>query len=169
MQLLDNFHESSDGGHVTLGEVFFSAVVHSIEFAYLVCIANAFKKHSKFFSWPCTLEIILTDAHFCESAWEEDVDSFWLITIVIVVSDRFSFLEGDISANGRATEGSILIFRSPHLVAAVGLNALAKVFIWSKFIFSRLAMNASRCIPVSTSTRDVLIPKIMLSCTGCLP
>jgi hypothetical protein len=60
-----------------------SAVVHCIEFSYLVAEADALKQHLDLIATTRLLEIVLCNSKLCEGRREKEVDCFRLITIVL--------------------------------------------------------------------------------------
>lgn len=59
------------------------SVVDSIELSYFVTISDSLEKHSDIFLRSGKLEIVLCDTHFCEGRWEEEINCFRFITIVL--------------------------------------------------------------------------------------
>ena len=53
--------------------------------------------------------------------WEEEVDSFWLVTVVLIVSHGLLRFVWDVYADGGAAKRAVFILLLSNLVGAVGL------------------------------------------------
>lgn len=118
MQVSNCFHKCTYRAHILVLRVtkFSSTVENSIEFANLICVSNVFEELLNFRSWSHNLEISLCDAQFLESLWEKNINGFWLITIVLIISHRFLHFQWDISTNTWASKRTVNIFRLSNFV-----------------------------------------------------
>ena len=68
---------------VTALRDFFCPIIHSIELSNFVCVANLLKQGFDLISSFQLSEIMLGYANFRKVGWEQQVHSFWLVTIIL--------------------------------------------------------------------------------------
>ena len=84
MHFRDGHLEVSDADFVVGSlSIFFSTVIHSIEFTNFVFISN-FREHaSNFYSSSKSSEIVFFDSNLTVVGGKEKINSFWFVTIVL--------------------------------------------------------------------------------------
>jgi len=130
VHLLDSLHEGAHTHEITLVSQLLGAVVHCVEFAHFVLVPDPLEQSLNFLPGPGHLEIVLRDPHLREGRREEEVNCFWLIAVVLVVSHRPLLLVGDVSSDGRGSEDSVLVLWFPHSVSSTRFDCLAEVTVW---------------------------------------
>ena len=104
---------------------FFGAVVNGVEFADFVGVADAFEELLDFVAGAGHLEVVLGDAHLGEGGGEQQVDGLRLVPVVVEVSDRTLFLEGDVSADGRSAKHTRFILFFTNYIPTAYFDTLA--------------------------------------------
>ena len=66
---------------------FFSLVVNGVEFADFVVVTACFKQSPDSFTVTRHLEVRFLDTNLSVSRGEEQIDSLWLVTIVLVIGN----------------------------------------------------------------------------------
>lgn len=94
VKVIDCIHEATDADSVIrdgarVSGVKLCSIENCVEFSNLVRVANLFEKCFNFISASWSLKISLRYSKLVESRWEQDINCFWLITVVLMVSDGF--------------------------------------------------------------------------------
>lgn len=84
-------------------------VVKGVELSLLERVSNLFEKNSNSFTITQLLEVCLGDTKLSSSGGVHQVNSLWLVTVVLIVSNRAPNLEGYISADSWYTKAAVLI------------------------------------------------------------
>ena len=164
VEFLDSTHESSHTHFVIINRLdasklnhhLFRSIVDSVEFANFVRVAYFFKKIFDFLTSLGLLKVEFGHVKFLISWRKEEINSFWLITVVIVVCHRFELFEGNICPDSRTTECAVRIFRASHHIAGTGLDTFAKISIRLKLFSIWLSMQATSSVPnIITHTINV--------------
>ena len=120
---LNGGHEGSDADAIIWGSAnFLCLVVNSIELANFVAVTDCLEHRLDRLTVTRHLEVRFFNTYLGMCRREEQVDSLRLVSVVLVISNRFLSLEWDVHADGWATERTVPIFLLSHSVSAVGLD-----------------------------------------------
>lgn len=148
LHLLDGNHKRSDTDIVTVSPLELSCpIIYRVEFSDFKAGSNFGKQSLDFIPGSKHLEVLLRYSHFSVCAWEEQVNSFWLISVICIVSNGSPLFVRNISSDGGTPKGPIHIFRLPYVVCAVGFQGLSKVDVRLQLLFVWLSVNAPACVP----------------------
>jgi len=94
VKVIDCIHEATDRNRVIrdgcwVSSVKLRSIEDCVELSNLVRVANLFKKCFNFISTSWSFKISLRYSELVESGWEQDINCFWLIAVVLMVSNRF--------------------------------------------------------------------------------
>ena len=172
VQHLHRGHESTHA-HLVVRRLanLFGLVVHSIELANLVTVANGFKECLDGGTVSERHKVGLLDTHLGESGWEEQINGLWLVSVVAIVSHRTHLFVRDVHANGRAAKCTVGILRLADLVSAILFCGLGEVGVRGKLTVAGLAADALGCVPVKVSsllTENVVLVLLCLALTKIL-
>jgi len=110
--------------------IFFGSVIHSIEFTNFVAISD-FLKHGLYLQSSSKYsEILFFDSNLTVIRWKKKINSFWLVTIVLVISNTFEVFKWNIFSDGWASETSVYVFFFSYNVSAIWFYWVAEIFVW---------------------------------------
>lgn len=93
------------------------------------------------------MEVVFGDADFSSGGRVHKVDSFWLITVVLVVSDGAPNLVGQVGADSGDAEASMLVLGSANRIRAVRFAGAAEICIRRELGSSWLTNNTFTSVP----------------------
>jgi len=99
--------------------ILFSTVIHSIEFTNFVTKSNFLKHSSYLISGSWCSEITFFNSNFAVIRWKKKINSFRLITIVLIISYTLEVFKWNIFSNGWASETSVYVFFRSNNISAV--------------------------------------------------
>jgi len=131
MHFRDGHLEVSNADFViTSLSIFFSTVIHSIEFTNFVTIPD-FLKHCLYLqsSSKCS-EILFFDSNLTVIRRKKKINSFWFIAIVLVISYTLEVFIWNIFSDSWASKASVYIFFFSYNISAVWFYWFSQIFVW---------------------------------------
>lgn len=110
-------------------------------------MADSFKQISYWLTISQLLEIHLWDSNFSRSGRVQQINGFWLIAIVRIVSNRSPLFQWNISSNSWNSKWSVFILGSSYCVCTILLFGESKIRIRLQLFISSFSSNALGRIP----------------------
>lgn len=127
--------------------VFFCSVKHCIEFTNFVTISNFLKHFLYLLSRSKCSEITLFDSDFSVVRWEQKINCFWFITVILVVCYTLELFVWNVLSNCWTSEASVDVFFLSNYVSAIWSERPSKIFVSLDFFCAWLTVDASGCVP----------------------
>lgn len=93
------------------------------------------------------MEVVFGDADFSSGGRVHKVNSFWLITVVLVVSNGAPNLVGQVGTDGGDAEASMLVLGSADRICAVRFAGAAEICIRRELSSIWLTSNTFTSVP----------------------
>lgn len=86
VHLFDCLQECPDADVLALSSELLGPAVHGVELSYFVAVANFLKESLDLLPCPRHLEIVFSNAHLGESAGEQKINGFRLVSVILKIN-----------------------------------------------------------------------------------
>ena len=80
---------------------------------------------------------------------EEQIDGFWLVSVILIVCNRLLFAAWNIISDSRTAKHTVLVFFVPHYVSCSNFCANSQVFIRKQLPIGWFTLNALCSVPLT--------------------